>query len=396
MMRCVVGWAKSRSKSDPAHGRSRNFAHAVQRLHIDPRGQRRAIVIYMSRVMGTRLCPPYDALLLAFLMLLPVPARAEPVAEFYQGKVITLTVASSAGGEYDTLARTLARFLGNHVPGRPLVIVRDMAGAGGIAAANFLFGGAMRDGSHIGLLQNTTALAPLLGARDAHYDPLKFLWLGTPNVDTGLFAVWHTVPVNSLAEAKEREISVGASTLNSTAASYARLLNEVFGTRLKIVTGYPGQTEAFYAMERGEIEGYAAVLYVALQAAKPEWLAQKTIKPLVYYGPQKRADLAPVPYAPEVVTNENDRQLLDMAFAPLALGQPLLMPPDVPEERVAAMRKALAETFKDAQFVSEARRLGLGVDTPRSGEEVEAVIRRVLATPAGVLDRWRKLSAAPR
>jgi tripartite-type tricarboxylate transporter receptor subunit TctC len=235
-----------------------------------------------------------------------------------------------------------------------------------------------------------------LGARDAHYDPLKFLWLGTPNIDTGLFAVWHTVSVNSLAEAKDREISVGASTLNSTAAAYARLINEVFGTRLRIVTGYPGQTEAFYAMERGEIEGYTAVLYVALQAAKPEWLAQKTIKPLLYYGPKKRADLAHVPYAPEVVTNENARQLLDIAFAPLALGQPLLMPPDVPEERVTAMRKGLAETFNDPQFIAEARRLGLGVDMPRSGEEVEAVIRRMFATPPDVRDRWRKLSAAPR
>ena len=307
-----------------------------------------------------------------------------------------MTVASSAGGEYDTLARTLARFLGNHVPGHPLAIVRDMAGGSGVAAANFLSGNAARDGTAIGLLQNTTALAPLFGARDARFDPLKFAWLGTPNIDTGLFAVWRTVPVNSLAEAKEREISVGAPAMNSMPASYARLLNEVFGTRLKIVTGYPGQAEAFYAMERGEIEGYAAVLYVALQAAKPEWLAQRTIKPLLYYGPRKRLDLAGVPYAPEAATNENDRRLLDIAFAPLALGQPLLMPPGVPDERVAVMRQALAETFRDADFIAEARRLGLGVETPRSGEEIEFVLRRVFATPADALDRWRKLNTAPR
>jgi tripartite-type tricarboxylate transporter receptor subunit TctC len=332
----------------------------------------------------------------AILALISVAAHSEPIADFYQGKVISLTVASSAGGEYDTLARTLARFLGNHVPGHPLVIVRDMAGAGGIPAADFLAGSAVRDGTQIGLLQNTTALAPLLGARGAHYDPRKFAWLGTPSVDTGLFAVWHSVPVNSLAEAKDREISVGASTLNSTPAAYARLLNDVFGTRLKIVTGYPGQTEAFYAMERGEIEGDAAVLYLALQAAKPDWLPQKTIKPLLYYGPQKRSDLAGIPYAPELVTNDKDRLLLDVAFAPLALGQPLLMPPGVPQERIAAMRSALAETLRDPQFVAEGHRLGLGVDTPRTGEEIESVIERVFATPPDVLDRWRKLSTVPR
>ena len=346
--------------------------------------------------MSTRFCPPYGIVLVAILALISEFARAEPVAEFYQGKVISLTVASSAGGEYDTLARTLARFLGNHIPGHPLVIVRDMAGAGGISAANFLAGSAARDGTAIGLLQNTTPLAPLLGARDAQYDPLKFSWLGTPSIDTGLFAVWQSVPVNSLAEAKAREISVGVSTLNSTAAAYARLLNDVFGTRLKIATGYPGQTEAFYAMERGEIEGHAAVLYLALQAAKPDWLPQKTIKPLLYYGPQKRPDFAGVPYAPELVTNEKDKLLLDVAFAPLALGQPLLLPPGVPQERVAALRSALAETFKDTQFVGEGRRLGLGVDTPRSGEDIESVIERVFATPPDVLDRWRKLSTVPR
>ena len=214
-----VGCAKSRAKPS-AHtrttsaipGRSRGQALRTRYLFEGSTAWAKLRPRLPARKhFGPRFCTPSGAVLAAMLSLTSQFARAEPVAEFYQGKVITLTVASSAGGEYDTLARTLARFLGNHVPGHPLAIVRDMAGGGGIAAANFLSGSAARDGTAIGLLQNTTALAPLFGARDARYDPLKFAWLGTPNIDTGLFAVWHTVRVNFLAEAKEREISVGAS-----------------------------------------------------------------------------------------------------------------------------------------------------------------------------------------
>jgi len=138
------------------------------------------------------------------------------------------------------------------------------------------------------------------------------------------------------------------------------------------------------------------VLHVALQVARPDWLAQKMIKPLLYYGPQKRPELADVPYAPEIAPKEDDRVLLDLAFAPLALGQPLVMPPGVPAARVEAIRKALAETFMDSEFIAEAHRLGLGVDTPRSGQEIESVIRRIFATPPGVLERWRNLNTVSR
>jgi tripartite-type tricarboxylate transporter receptor subunit TctC len=336
------------------------------------------------------------SILLALVSADVAPAHADDVADFYKGKVITLTVSASAGGGYDTLARTVARFLGKHVPGQPVVIVRNMAGAGGMAATNFLYGTADKDGSHIGLLQNNAAFEPLLGAKEARYDATKFNWLGTPSVETGMLAVWHAVPVSALDEARQREITVAAAGLNSPPAFQARLFNALFGLRLKIVTAFPGQTEAFYAMERGEIEGYAGVLYSALQVAKPDWLSQKTIKPLLYYGPDQRPELSGVPYAPAIAAKEDDRLLLDAAFAPLALGRPLVMPPGVPADRVAAMRKALAETFADPAFTAESKRLVLGADTPRSGDAIEAVIKRVYATPRQVLERWQALNTVPR
>ena len=324
------------------------------------------------------------------------PARGDDVADFYKGKTITLTVSSSAGGGYDTLARTVARFLCKHVPGNPIVVVRNMAGAGGIVATNFLYNNAEKDGSHIGLLQNNTPFEPLYGTKEARYEPTKFNWLGTPSVETGIFVVWNTVPVNSLDDAKARETTVGAAGVNSTPAFYARLLNEVFGLKLKVIVGYPGQTEAFFAMERGEIDGYSSVFYSTLQATKADWLPQKKIKAIVYYGPEKRSELAGVPYAPEVVTNDDDRVLLDAAFAPLALGRPLVLPPGVPANRLAAMRKAVADTFADPDFLAEATRLGLQPERPRNGEELQAVIARAYAAPPAVVDRLRKLNSVSR
>ena len=289
-----------------------------------------------------------------------------------------------------------ARFLGRHLPGNPSVLVKNMAGAGGIAATNFLYNVAEKDGSQIGLLQNNTPFEPLLGTKEARYEPTKFDWLGSPSVETGILVVWNAAPVASLDDARQREVTVGAAGINSTPAFYARLINDVFGTKLKIVIGYPGQTEAFMAMERGEIDGYAGVLLGALLVTRADWLADKKIKPLLYYGPEQRAELAGVPHAPELVSNEDDRALIDAAFAPLALGRPFVMPPGVPAERLAAMRKALAETFADPEFQAESKRLGLGADAPQSGEQIEGVIRRTYATTPRVLDRLRKLDKVPR
>src|SRR5262245_9767699 len=334
--------------------------------------------------------------LFTLIALASAPARADDVATFYNGKTVTLTVSASAGGGYDTLARTVARFLGRHLPGNPIIVVRNMAGAGGIAATNFLYGSAEKDGTHIGLVQNNAPFEPLLATRDARYDPRRFNWLGTPSVETGLFVVWHTVPVNSLDGAKTRETTVGVAGANSTAAFHARLFNDVFGLRLKTITGFPGQTEALYAMERGELEGYASVVYSALQATKADLLPQKKIKAIVQYGPEKRSELEGAPYASDVAGSDDDRILLDAAFAPLALGRPLLMPPDVPPDRLTAMRKALADTFADPQFIAESARLALGPNLPRTGDEIERVIGRVLASPPRVLDRLRKLNTVPR
>ena len=285
-----------------------------------------------------------------------VPVQADAVADFYKGRTVTVVVSSSAAGGYDTVARAVARHIGKHVPGNPAFIVRNMPGAGGMTATNFLYNNADKDGSVIGLVQNNTPFEPLFGTREARYEPVKFNWLGTPSVETAMVLLWHAVPVNSVEDLRRREVAVGVSGANSTPAFFARLLNATLGTRLKAINGYPGQNEVLLAMERRELDGHPSAFFSSVRSTRPTWLREKTAKAIVQYGPEKIAELADVPFAPDLVASEDDKLVMQAAFAPLALGRPFLAPPGVPAERVAALRKAFAATMVDPEFLAESEK----------------------------------------
>ena len=319
---------------------------------------------------------------------------AEAAGEFYRGKTVTLVLSSDVGGGYDTMSRILARHLPRHIPGAPTIVVNNMPGAGGIAATNYLYNIAPKDGTVIGGVQNNTPFEPLYGTPQARYDPTKFVWLGSPSVETGLVAVWHTVPVNSIEDVRTREIVVGATGANSTPSFYARLINETLGTRMRIIVGYPGQTEAFNAVERGELDGMPSIFYSSLLATKPDWLRDGKLKLLLQYGPEREPALPGVPFASDLVGNPEDKALLAAGFAALALGRPYLMPPGVPGERAALMRKAFIDTFNDPLFQSEANRIGLDATRPRDGEQIQEVINQTYRAPPAVVARIRRLVAA--
>jgi tripartite-type tricarboxylate transporter receptor subunit TctC len=319
-------------------------------------------------------------------------AKADPIADFYNGRTVTMIVSTSAGGGYDTLARTIARHMAAHVPGRPTIVVRNMPGAGGITATNYLYATAERDGSVMGLIQNQPPFEPLFGTKEARFDPTKFNWLGTPSVETAMVLVWHTVPVNSLDDLRRTVTHMGASGANSTPAFYGRLLNATLGTKMQIIPGFPGQNDAFIAMERGELDGYPSVFYSALSSTRPTWLAEKKAKAIVQYGPEKQKELGDVPFVPDLVANPDDKLLLQVAFAPLELGRPLLMPPGVPADRAAAMREALTETFADPAFRVDAEKIGLEINSPRSGDRLLKVIERAYGAPAKIITRLRELN----
>lgn len=319
-------------------------------------------------------------------------AVADPVEDLYRGRTISMVCSSSAGGGYDTLSRAVARFLGKHLPGNPSVIVRNMPGAGGIVATNFIANVAPRDGLTMANVQNNTPFEPLFGTKEANYDPTKLTWLGTPSVETGLLIVWHTSPIRTLDDARKHVMTAGSSGANSAPSFYVRLLNELLGLKIKIVLGYPGQNEAYLAVERGEIDSFGVTFWSSLTSTKSDWIRDRKIRILVQYGPEKEAALPDVPYGPDLVRNAEDRALFEAAYAPLAAGRPFVAPPGLPPDRARALRMGLLATFKDPEFLADADRLHLEINKPTSGEAMQDQIARVYQMPQRIIDRLRRIA----
>jgi len=334
----------------------------------------------------------WSPIVAALLVIGSAAAAAAPADDFYSGKTISFVVGGSAGGGYDTLGRAIGRYIGRHIPGNPAVVVQNMPGAGGLVSMDYLFRTAARDGTVIALVENGPPLAPLFGVKEARYEPTKFNWLGTPSVETAVVLVWHTVPVNTLDDLKTRATTMGASGTNSTQAFYRRLVDAVLGTKMKAINGYKGLNDTFLAMERGEIDGTPSVFYSAISSTRPNWLPNHLAKAILQYGPRRLKELPGTPFVADLIAAPDDKLLLQAAFAPLALGRPLVMPPGVPADRVATMRRALADTLADPAFVAEAGKIGLVVNAPQSGEQLQNVIDQAYATPSRVVDRLRALN----
>lgn len=319
-------------------------------------------------------------------------AKADPIANFYRGKTVTMIVSSSPGGGYDLLSRTAVRHLGKHIPGNPSVIVRNMPGAGGIVTGNFFYASAPRDGLTIGGVQNNVPFEPLFGTKQAKYDPNKLNWLGTPSVEVGLLFVWHNSRFKTFDDVRKMELTAGASGMNSAPAFYSRVMNELLGAKIKIIAGYPGQNEAYLAIEKGELDSYGVTFWSSLISTKKQWLDEKKIRILLQYGPEKEDSLPDVPYGPDLTTSAEDRALFEAAYGPLTVGRPFLAPPELPADRLKALRKAFMDTFKDPEFVKEAKALRLVVDKPRSGEQLQADIAKAYSASPQLIARLRKIS----
>lgn len=320
------------------------------------------------------------------------PSFAQERAAATSEKPITIVVGNSPGGGYDLLARTIARHLGKELPGSPQIIVQNMPGGGSLIASNYLYSVAPKDGSVISSVSNNIPFEPLFGTKEARYDPLKFNWLGTPSQETGLLTLWHTVPVKTLDDLRRREITVGSTGENSTPSFYARLLNELHGSKIKVIVGYRGQNEMYAAMERGELDASSSVFYSSLVSTRPSWLPEGKVRLLVQYGQAKHPKLPDVPFFADLIDDPDDKALIRAAFAPLATGRPYAMPPGVPPAKVAEMRAAFTATFSDPDFIADANKQKLDVSSPMSGEELTRLIAEAYKTPEKVVARLQQLS----
>src|SRR5258708_2542379 len=322
------------------------------------------------------------ALALSLVLAAAAPAAAQQsVADFYKGKTPRIIVGVGVGSGFDINARVLARYLPVHLPGNPSVIVQNQPGAGGLAMANALYNNGPFDGTAIGASFSGTPMIPLLQPSGARFDPLKLNWLGSTNRETQVTYVWHTAPVQKLADLLTTELIVGAQAPGSTQFDFPILLNHMFGTKFKVVTGYESTPKIHLAMESGEVHGNGASNWSTVKAISSNWIADKKIRVIAQWGLKANPELPDVPLILDLAKSDADRQALVLAVARVEFGRPFFLPPNVPAERVAALRSAFDATMKDQDFPTEEDKAKLEVD-PRSGEPVAALIERPDRTPA--------------
>lgn len=327
----------------------------------------------------------------AALAAAPLSAHADSVSDFYKGKSVDLIISTTTGGGYDTIARVLARYMPEHIPGSPNITPKNMPGAGGIKTANYLAAEAPRDGRLFATIQNPVPFQPLLGVSQAMYDATKFSWIGSANTEIGLVFVWHTSKVTKFEDLMSREVTVAGTGGGSSTDFYYRLLNAYVGTKLKSITGYPGSTESFLALERGEVEGFF-LFWSTMKSAYAQRLDKKEIRNIVQFSLEKSPELPDVPFAPDYIKNEKDKQAFEFAVGPLAMGRPYVAPEGIPADRLAALRAAFLATLKDPKFLAEANKLKLDISGVKSGEEVSDLVKHLYNTPKEIVDKVAEIT----
>jgi tripartite-type tricarboxylate transporter receptor subunit TctC len=328
---------------------------------------------------------------LALCLIFAATAAAfaqEDAAAFFKGKTVRIVVGVGVGSGYDINARLLARHLGKHIPGNPSVIVQNQPGAGSQTMANTLVANGPFDGTAIGAPFNGLPTTPLLQPGGARFDPNKLIWLGSTNRETQVMYVWHTAPAKTLDDVRRVETVMGAQQPGSTQYDYPALANNLFGFKFKIVTGYGATPKIHLAMESGEVHGTLAN-WSTLKAINQAWIDEKKVRILAQWALKKNPEVPDAPLFIDIAKTDAERAALRMMIARLEYGRPFFMPPDVPADRVNALRRAFDATMKDKDFLAEADRLKIEVDA-LTGEQVAELVKQVTATPADTVARVRK------
>jgi tripartite-type tricarboxylate transporter receptor subunit TctC len=327
---------------------------------------------------------------LALTGLASSTVAADPVADFYRGKSISMVIATSPGGDYDLRARLLARHMGRHIPGEPTIIARNLPGAVGLQAANWLATQAPRDGTVLHAIMQNMSTHQALGGAGVEYDTRKFFWIGNTTDTPNVINSWHTTGIRTIQDVMTRELVVGAPGQATNSVYYPKTLNELVGTKFKIVSGYPGGNQVNLAMERGEVGGRGSNSWASWKATKPAWLREKKIFILVQVGLKRHPELADIPTMNELAKTDEDKAVLTFLSADVPISRAYVTTPGVPAERVQALRRAFDATMKDPEFRAEAAKLNMDM-SPSTGEEAQRYSDLIANTPAQVLKRARAI-----
>ena len=321
------------------------------------------------------------------LSIAALPAHAaDAVANFYRGKTIQVLVGFGPGGGYDLYARTLARYMGRHIPGNPTLVPQNMPGAGGVKAMNYLYNVARKDGTVIGTFARGLAIEPLLGhAQGMQFDATKFDWIGSVSNEVSICAFWNTSGIKTWKDMQTKPSTIGASAAGADSEIFPTVLKNLFHLPTKVVTGFSnGGADINLGMERGEVGGRCGWSWSSLLSQSKSLLDQKKINIVIQLALQKHEDLPDVPLVMDLPTTPQNKAALKLIVSRQSIARPFAAPPGLPPDRLQALRAAFDTTMKDPQFLAEAKRLELEV-RPVSGGDVEKLIKELYATPPDVV-----------
>jgi len=327
--------------------------------------------------------------LLTIGLLMPGPSAkaADAVADFYNGKTVTIYVGVAAGGVYSQFAQILATHLGRHIPGNPNIIVQHQVGAGGLIAINHVYNVAPKDGTVVLTPNSGLAKRFILGEGNTLYDPAKFHWLGGWGEAVNDCTVWKTAPATTLEEARTKELVIGAIDTGSNTYTNPLLMNNLLGTKFKIVPGYGGGSQIRLAMERGEVHGFCGQ-FDGWKTAKPQWLKEGKLAHLVQLSSKRSADMPNTPLLSEFARNDEEKQILTFVQSGIE-DRAFVAPPGVPAERLAALAKAYEDTLKDPKFLEETSRAKFDV-TYVSGDEIQKFVESMMKMKPETVEKLKK------
>lgn len=308
------------------------------------------------------------------------------VEDFYSGRTVQLVVGYSAGGGYDLYARTLARHIGKHIPGAPNVVVRNIPGAGSLVAMNQIANTLPQDGSVFGTVGRGMAFEPLFGNEQAQYDPTDLNWLGSLNNETSICAAWHTTGIETWQDLRQQSLTVGGTGAGADTDLFPRVLEDQLGLQLNVISGYPGGSDVLLAMERGEVGGRCGWSWSSAKSNNPEWFEEGgDVNLLLQMSLEKHPELPDTPLVTELAETEFQSQVLTLLFARQVMGRPFVAPPNVPADRLAALREAFRATTQDPAFIQDIQNQNLEL-TPVFGERIQNIIRDARQYPREVID----------
>ena len=324
----------------------------------------------------------------AVLALTMAPAAA---ADFYAGKTIDFFIGSNPGGGYDIYARTLARHIVRHIPGNPLIIAKNMPGAGSGKAAAYMEKLAPKDGTALGAIFPGAIMEPLLGSRaKAQYDPPKFQYVGTADSGTRVCALWHGSQTKSFADAQKRKTILGASQAGGSSRDYGYMHNHLNGAKFDVVSGYKGSVDIMLAVERGEVDGMCGYDWSSLRTQRAHWIKEKKVNLIVQVALEPHAELTKmgVPTIWQYIKNEDDKKVAELIVTQQVFGRPYFVPAGTPADRVKILREAFDKTVKDPAFLEDAKKLRLDIE-PLGGAKLQTMIEKLYATPTNLVERAR-------